>query len=34
LTGLANRRAFDEFLLHAFARAQGYGRKLSLLTAR
>lgn len=32
LTGLANRRAFDEFLLHAFARAQRYGRKLSLLT--
>lgn len=32
LTGLANRRAFDEFLLHAFARAQRYARKLSLLT--
>lgn len=32
LTGLANRRAFDDFLFQAFARAQRYGRRLSLLT--
>jgi diguanylate cyclase (GGDEF)-like protein len=32
LTGLANRRAFDAFLLEAFNRARRYGRQLSLLT--
>jgi diguanylate cyclase (GGDEF)-like protein len=32
LTGLANRRAFDAFLLEAFSRARRYERPLSLLT--
>ena len=32
LTGLANRRAFDAFLLEAFNRARRYERPLSLLT--
>jgi diguanylate cyclase (GGDEF)-like protein len=32
LTGLANRRAFDAFLLEAFSRARRYDRPLSLLT--
>ena len=32
LTGLANRRVFDGFLLEAFNRARRYGRPLSLLT--
>jgi len=32
LTGLANRRAFDAFLLESFNRARRYERPLSLLT--
>jgi len=32
LTGLANRRAFDAFLMEGFSRARRYQRPLSLLT--